>query len=317
VKLFDFFPRRILICLTLDLSRFFPKSVEILTWNFNKKIFQETFSEILFKPRLSSTKICDFSPNFLQFYFASILRWKNSHKYFHMLFSLSLGGTSINEITKMRYREENPRCFVFGKSVLFTLDLGLTTPYCLGLLVWNFFQTLVIVCVEFRLRFEPQTRSTRFAINFLFITVRAERKVRLCVTLLDFFFLGEYSSVWPNTCHVLSQIQWGFLHVISTKNNFQRNFQKFCANQGYPLPKYLNICPTFCNFILRTALKKFTQILRYVVFTHLRRHVHKLITKMRYREEKLGRFLFRKPVVFTLGLRLTTPYFLRLLVSNF
>ena len=46
--------------------------------------------------------------------------------------------------------------------------------------------------IEFWLRFEPQTRPTRFAINFLFITARAERKVRPCVKLFDFFS-------WVNT----------------------------------------------------------------------------------------------------------------------
>jgi len=91
------------------------------------------------------------------------------------------------QITKRRYRGEKPRRFVFGKPVLLTLGLGLTTPYCLSLFVWNFYQTFFIVCVEYWLRFEPQIRPTRFAINFLFITRRVERKVRLCVKLFDFF----------------------------------------------------------------------------------------------------------------------------------
>jgi len=136
------------------------------------------------------------------------------------------------QITERRYREEKPGRFVFGKPVLFTLGLGLTAPYPLGILVWNFYQTFVIVSLEFWLRFEPQTRPTRFAINFLFITARAERKVRLCVKLFG-FFLGEYSSVWPEICRVLSQIQWRFLRGISGKNHFERIFQKFCGNQGY------------------------------------------------------------------------------------
>ena len=89
------------------------------------------------------------------------------------------------QITKRRYREEKPGHFVFGKPILFSL--GPTTPYSLGILVWNFYQTFVIVSTEFWLRFEPQIRPTRFAINFLFIIARAERKVRLCVKLFDFF----------------------------------------------------------------------------------------------------------------------------------
>ena len=64
------------------------------------------------------------------------------------------------------------------------------------------------------------------------------------------FFVGEYSSVWPEIYRVLSQIQWRFLRGISGKNYFGRIFQKFCANQGYPLPKLLKFRPTFWNFIL-------------------------------------------------------------------
>ena len=46
--------------------------------------------------------------------------------------------------------------------------------------------------VEFWLRFKLQIRPTRFAINLLFITARAERKVRSCVKLFGFFS-------WVNT----------------------------------------------------------------------------------------------------------------------
>jgi len=65
-----------------------------------------------------------------------------------------------------------------------------------------------------------------------------------------FFFVGEYSSVWPEICRVLSQIQWRFLGWISWKNYFGRCFQKFCANQGYPLPKLVKFRPNFCNIIM-------------------------------------------------------------------
>jgi len=59
---------------------------------------------------------------------------------------------------------------------------------------------------------------------------------------------------------------------------------------------------------VRIALKKLTRVLPYVVCTKVRRHVHKQITKRRYGGEKPGRFVFEKPVFFTLGLGLTTPY---------
>ena len=86
-KLFDFFRGRILIRLTWNLSHFVPNSVGILMWNFRKKLFRENFSEILCKPRLSSTETCEILPYFLQFYYGSVFRWKNLDKYFHMLFA--------------------------------------------------------------------------------------------------------------------------------------------------------------------------------------------------------------------------------------
>jgi len=130
--------------------------------------------------------------------------------------------------------------------------------------------------------------------------------------------VGEYSSVWPEICRVLSQIQWRFIRGISGKNYFGRIFQKFCANQGYPLPKLVEFRTTFFNFILGPyCAEKFTQVLSYVVCTQVRRHVHKKITKIRYGEEMPGRFVFGKPVLLTLGLWLTTPYSLSILVWNF
>jgi len=91
------------------------------------------------------------------------------------------------QITKRWYGEEKPVRFVFGKPILFTLGLRLTTTCSLGILVWNIYQTFVTVSIEFWLRFERQIRATRPAINFLFITARAERKVRLCAKLFDVF----------------------------------------------------------------------------------------------------------------------------------
>jgi len=145
----------------------------------------------------------------LQFYSGSILCWKNPKKFTKVLSFVvftQLRRLVYKQITKGRYRTENPRPFFFGKLVLFTLGLGLTTSYSLGLLVWYFYQTFIIVCIEFWLRFKPQIRPKTFAMNFLFILVMAEWKVRLCVKFF-YFFLGEYSSVWPDTCRVLSQIQ--------------------------------------------------------------------------------------------------------------
>jgi len=91
------------------------------------------------------------------------------------------------QISKIRYGGEKQGRFVFRRPVLFTLVLGLSMPYSLGVLVWNFYQMFHTVSLEFWLRFEPQIRPTRQTINVLLIIARAERKVRLCVKLFDFF----------------------------------------------------------------------------------------------------------------------------------
>jgi len=102
------------------------------------------------------------------------------------------------------------------------------------------------------------------------------------------------------------------------KNYFGRLFQKFCANQGYHLPKLVKFRHAFCNFFLGPdCAKKISQVLLYVVSTHVRGHVHKQITKTTYSVENPGRFVFGKPVLFILGLGLTTPYSLGILVWNF
>jgi len=82
--------------------------------------------------------------------------------------------------------------------------------------------------------------------------------------------------------------------------------------------KLLKFRPTLCNFYcVCIALKKFTQVLSYVICTPVRRHVHKWITKRRYGGENPRRFVFEKPVLFILGLGLTTPYSLCVFGLNF
>ena len=130
-----------------------------------------------------------------------------------------------NKITKKRYGEEKHESFVFGKTVLFTLGLRLTTTYSLGILVWNFYQTFITVSIEFWLRFEPHIRPTRLAINFLFVTARAERKVRLCVKLFDFFrgwilirLTLNLSRFVPNSVEILG--------LSLRKKQFRENFSE-------------------------------------------------------------------------------------------
>jgi len=91
------------------------------------------------------------------------------------------------QITKTRYGGENPGGFFFRKTSFVHSRSGNYYALLLGYFRMNFYQTFVTVTTEFWMRFEPQVRPTGLAINFLLITVRAERNVRLCVKLFDFF----------------------------------------------------------------------------------------------------------------------------------
>ena len=165
-----------------------------------------------------------------------------------MLFAPKQGGTSINESQKEDTGKKS-------QDVLFSEN-----RFC-SLSVWDSLRLTPRVfwsenftghsslCVLFWLRFEPQIRPTRLAINFLFVTAGLKGRF-VCVWNCLIFFVGEYSSVWPEICRVLSQIQWRFLGGISGKNYSGRIFQKFCANQGYPLPKLVKFRPNFYNFIM-------------------------------------------------------------------
>jgi len=156
------------------------------------------------------------------------------------------------------------KMFCFRKtcfSILFPLGLGLVTPYFLGVLIWNFYLTFLFVSTQLWPRFEPQIRSISFAMKFLFVTAKAERKVRLCVWNCLIFLLTEYSTVWPEICRVLSQILLRLLHRISAKNLFGKIYQKFRQLQSYPLFKFLKSSPSFCNFSrAHITLKKFEKI---------------------------------------------------------
>jgi len=210
VKLFDFFRGWILIRLNWNLLRFISNSVDILTWNFRKKSISGEF----FRNFRSTTGTCEISPYFLQFLFCVRIAPKRFTQVVSYVACTLVRRHIHKRITKRRYGEEKPGRFVFGKPVLFTLCLGLTTPYSLDVLVWNLYQTFVTFSIEFRLRFEPQIRSTRFTISFLLITVRAERKVRSCVKLFDFFRGWILIRLtWNLSCFVMNSVKmltWNF-----------------------------------------------------------------------------------------------------------
>ena len=77
-----------------------------------------------------------------------------------------------------RYKEEKPGRSFFLKNKFSSFVCSRSGTY---------YALFLIVCIELWLRFEPQIRSTRFAIIFLFIIATTERKVRFCVKLVDHF----------------------------------------------------------------------------------------------------------------------------------
>jgi len=226
VKLFDFFFGWILIRLTWNMSRFVPNSVEILGWNFRKKNYSgRIFQKFCAKQDYSLPELVKNRPNFCNFIPGLYRTEKKFTQVLSYVVCTQLRRHVHKEITKSRYGEEKSGRFVFRKPVLFTLGLGLTTPYSLGILVWNFYQTFVTVFIEFWMRFEPHIRPTRLAINFLFITVRAKSKVLLCVKLFDFFcgwifirLTWNMSRFVPNSVEILG---WNF-----RKKLFPENFSK-------------------------------------------------------------------------------------------
>jgi len=157
-------------------------------------------------------------------------------------------------MTQRRYGEEKPRRLVFGKLVLFAPGLGLTTPYSLGILVWNYYQTFVTVFAVFWLRFEPQIRPARLGINFLFITARAERKVRLCAKLFDFFrgwilirWTWNLSRFVPNSVEILA---WNF-----RKKPLRENFSEIVCKPRLSSTNTCEISPCFLQFRSGSVLR--------------------------------------------------------------
>jgi len=315
VKLFDFFRGRILNHLTWNLSCSVPNSVEILMWNFRKKLFRENFSEILSKPTLSSTKTCEISPYFRHFLFWSRIVLKEFTQVLWYVVCAQVSRPVHKGITKRRYGEENAGRFFFGKPLLFTLGLALTTAYSMGVLVWNFYQTFLTMSIEFWLRFGSQIRPTILAIIF-YSSLRGLKGRFVCVWKILIFFRGRILNLltWnlsrfvPNSVEILT---WNFRIKL-----FRENFSEILWKPRLSSTKTCEISPYFWQFLFwaRIVLKEFTQVLRYVVCAQVSRHVHKRITKRRYGKENPGRFVFGKPLLFTLGLGLTTPYSLCILV---
>ena len=254
----------------------------------------------------------------MQFHYGSVLRWKKFTQGLSYVVCTQARKHVHKRITKRRYEEEEPGRFVFGKPVLFTLGLGLTTPDSLGILVWNFYQTFVTVSIDFWLGFEPQIRPITLAINFLFVNARAERKVRLCVKLFDFF------RGW-----ILIRLTWNLLRFVPNSVeilgcNFKKKtimveiLRNFVETKAILYRNFWNSGLISTNsFCVCIALKKI-QTSTFVCCLQPGKEAHpKTNQKKKIRGRKSRTFCFRKTSFFTLGLGLTMPYSLGILVWNF
>jgi len=194
-------------------------------------------------------KLVKFRPNICNFIMGLYCDEKISHKHFRMLFPPRQGGTSINESQKEDTGKKS-QDVLFLKNRFCSLsvwDLLRLTPLVFSSEIFTRHSSLCLLSFGWGLspRFVPQHWQS------IFDSSLPELKGSfVCVWNCLIFFVGEYSSVWPEICRVLSQIQWRFLSGIFEKNYSGRIFQKFCANQGYPLPKLLKFRPNICNFIL-------------------------------------------------------------------
>ena len=205
--------------------------MDIVTRNFRKKPFREDFSKILCNPRLSSSKTCEIWPYFLQFFSGYVLRWKSSHNYFRMLFAPRWGGTSINKSQKKDMGRKGQNV-LFSENRFFSLsvwDLLHPTPWVFWSEILTRHPSLCLLSFGWYLspRLVPQDSQCIFYSSLPGLKGWFVR-VWNCLILL----LGEYSSVSPEICRVLSQIQWTLFHENSGKNHFGRIFQKFCATKA-------------------------------------------------------------------------------------
>jgi len=274
VKAFDIFRGRILIRLTRNISRLVPNSVEILTWNFMKKLFWENFPEILCKPRLSSTKTSEILPYFLQFLFRVRITLKNLMQVLSYAVCTQVRTHVHKRITKKKIQGRKAMRFCFRKTSFVHSRSGTYYALLLGVLVWNFYQTFVTVSIEFWLWFEPHIRPTRLTINILLITARAERKVCLCLKLFDFFrgwilirFTWYLSRIVQNSVQILT--------LNFKKKLFRENFyQIFVQTKAIHYQNLWNFDLLYAIFILRPYCAVKIHAITFLCFLHPGKEAH-------------------------------------------
>jgi len=238
-----------LIRFTRNLLRFVPNSVKIVMWNWRKKLFRENFSQILCKPKAI---LYQNWWNFAQL--SAILFWvRIKLRKFTQVLSYIVCTQVRRHVHKKITEVDTGKK---SQDVLFSENqfCSLSVWDLLRLRPWVFWSEIFTRCSSLCL--------LRFCWDLSSIFVRQDwqwffnKPLQgltgrfVCVLNCLILFVCEYSYVWPEICHVLSQIQWRFLRGISGKNYFGEFFRNFVQTKGYPLPKLVKFRPTFCNFIL-------------------------------------------------------------------
>jgi len=105
----------------------------------------------------------------------------------------------------------------------------------------------------------------------------------VCVWNCWIFFVGEYSTVWPEICRIFPKFSADSYVEFQEKTN-SGEFLEIFWKPRLSSTKTCEISPYFLHFLfwIHIALKKFTQVFPYLVCTQVRRHVQKRITKRRY-----------------------------------
>ena len=169
-----------------------------------------------------------------------------------MLFAPRQGGTSINGSQK----EDTGRkatTFYFRKTGFFHSRSGTYCALLLGYFGLNFLPDIRhCVCWVLAVVWAPDS-SQKIGNKFLFLTARAEMKVRLCAKLFDSFRGWILIRLTWN----LSQIQWRFLGGISGKNHSGKIFRNFVKTKAILYRNLWNSgLISAISFWVRTALKK-------------------------------------------------------------
>jgi len=191
------------------------------------------------------------SPYFLQFLFYVCIAFKKLTQVFSYVVCTPVRRHVHKRITKRRYEEKKPVRFVFGKLVLCTIGLGLTTHWVFWFEIFTWRSSMCLL--RFWLRFEPQIRPTRLARSFLLITARAERQVLSCVKLF-FFSLVNTDPLDLKFVAFCPEFNEDYYVEFQEKTISGGFFRIFRSNQGYPLSKLVKFRPTFCNFYSASVL---------------------------------------------------------------